>query len=48
MTIPKHDNICIYALRCLADNGDVKLKEFKQPLGKQFNSTDKEITKCMI
>lgn len=45
MTIPKHDDIRIYALRHLADNGDVKLKEFEQPLALQFNLTDEEITK---
>lgn len=44
MTIPKHDDIRIYALRHLADNGDVKLKEFEQPLAKQFDLTDEEIT----
>jgi restriction system protein len=44
MTIPKHDDIRIYALRHLADNGDVKLKEFEQPLAKQFKLTDEEIT----
>ncbi|MEH6595704.1 MAG: restriction endonuclease [Colwellia polaris] len=44
MTIPKHDDIRIYALRHLADNGDVKLKEFEQPLAQQFNLTDEEIS----
>jgi restriction system protein len=44
MTIPKHDDIRIFALRHLADNGDVKLKEFEQPLAKQFDLTDEEIT----
>ena len=44
MTIPKHDDIRIYALNHLADNGDVKLKEFEQPLAKQFSLTDEEIS----
>jgi restriction system protein len=44
MTIPKHDDIRIYALRHLADNGDVKLKEFEQPLALKFNLTNEEIT----
>jgi restriction system protein len=44
MTIPKHDDIRIYALRHLADNGDVKLKEFELPLAQQFNLTDEEIS----
>jgi restriction system protein len=43
MTIPKHDDIRIYALKYLAENGDVKLKEFEQPLAKQFNLTNDEI-----
>ncbi|MCG6202822.1 restriction endonuclease [Psychromonas antarctica] len=44
MAIPKHDDIRIYALKHLADNGDVKLKEFEQPLAQQFGLTGEEIS----
>ncbi len=44
MAIPKHDDIRIYALKHLADNGDVKLKEFEQPLAKQFELTNEEVS----
>lgn len=44
MTIPKHDYIRIHALKHLAGNGDVKLKEFEKPLAQQFNLTDEEFS----
>jgi restriction system protein len=44
MAIPKHDDIRIYALRHLAEKGDVKLKDFEQPLAQVFGLTVQEIS----
>jgi restriction system protein len=43
MTIPKHDEIRIPALRLLTDNESLRLHEFEAPLAKSFALTDDEV-----
>lgn len=43
MSIPKHDQIRVPALSLLAERGQLKLREFEQPLAKHFGLSDAEI-----
>ncbi|SEJ36949.1 winged helix-turn-helix domain-containing protein [Nitrosomonas eutropha] len=43
MSIPKHDQIRVPALSLLADRGQLKLREFEQPLAKYFGLSDSEV-----
>lgn len=43
MSIPKHDEIRIPALKLLAANNQLGLKEFEQPLANEFDLSDEEI-----
>lgn len=43
MTIPKHDEIRVPALKLLSENDALKLNEFEQPLADVFNLTEEEL-----
>ncbi|MCO6148848.1 restriction endonuclease [Flavobacterium sp. NRK1] len=43
MAIPKYDEIRISALNLLMDGKSMKLREFLEPLAREFNLTDEEI-----
>ena len=43
MTIPKHDDLRIPALKLLRDNESLHLKEFEKPLATHFNLTEEEV-----
>lgn len=43
MSIPKHDQIRVPALSLLAENGELKLSEFEQPLAIHFGLSDDEV-----
>lgn len=43
MTIPKHDEIRVPALSLLLKRGQLKLKEFEEPLAQLFELTDEEL-----
>lgn len=44
MAIPKHDDIRIPALKLLTQNETLRLKDFIEPLAKEFNLTEGEVT----
>lgn len=44
MSIPKHDDIRIPALKLLREKGILKLKEFEAPLAQEFQLTHDELT----
>jgi restriction system protein len=43
LTIPKHDDLRIPALKLLRDNESLHLKEFEKPLATHFNLTEEEV-----
>lgn len=43
MTIPKYQEIQIPAMELLKSRGELKLREFVEPLAQHFNLTDEEI-----
>lgn len=43
MSLPKHDEIRVPALKILKEKGDVKLSDFIQPLAEYFKLSDEEI-----
>lgn len=43
MAIPKHDELRVSILSILQENSELKLKDFIDPLAKQFNLTEAEI-----
>ena len=43
MTIPKHDDIRLPALRLLSENNSLKLREFEAPLAEHFKLTEEEV-----
>ncbi|HET9031835.1 MAG TPA: restriction endonuclease [Dokdonella sp.] len=43
MSIPKHDQIRVPALSLLAERGQLKLREFEQPLAEHFGLSDAEV-----
>ncbi len=44
MTIPKHDDIRIPALKLLTENDSLKLNEFEPPLGRKFGLSEDELS----
>lgn len=44
MAIPKHDDIRIPALKLLTQNETLRLKDFIEPLAKEFNLSEDEVT----
>ncbi len=44
MTIPKHDDLRVPALKLLCENESLRLKEFELPLAKTFNLTEQELS----
>ena len=48
MAIPKHDDIRIPAMELLKKVGNLKLKDFVEPLAKHFKLTDDEITEKYV
>ena len=44
MTIPKHDDIRVPALKLLTENDSFKLNEFEAPLAKQFGLSEDELS----
>ena len=45
MAIPKHEEIRRYALELLKDGREMRPREFEEPLARQFNLTDEELTR---
>lgn len=43
MSLPKHDEIRLPALKLLKEKGKIKLAEFIQPLGEHFNLSDEDL-----
>ena len=43
MTIPKHDDIRVPALKILTEHDSLKLNEFEAPLARQFNLSEEEL-----
>lgn len=43
MAIPKHDQIRVPALSLLAEHGQLKLREFEEPLAKHFGLSEDEV-----
>lgn len=44
MSIPKHDEIRVPALKLLSENESLKAKEFELPLAKVFSLSEDEIS----
>lgn len=44
MTIPKHDDIRVPALKLLTEHDSLKLNEFEAPLARQFSLSDDELS----
>ena len=48
MAIPKYDKLRISALKLLLSGHSMKLRDFLEPLAKEFKLTEEEINEILI